>query len=516
MRRVATITLGTLLGLALAACSNDPAPPMAMLGDELGVTEASLTPAQRRTRAGQIRDAAYAAGMEQGYLLAGIADAETNMSHCWSELTWACMGPNSSDCGGGPVVAGAGDGPCSLRQGGLGMFQFDAGTFDDTLRREGDRILYIAGNTEAAVDFVANMVIRSAYVPGVDTRAEAIAWMNGVRIGNERWDPWIRTVTHYYNGCAPTYSCWTSRYAHYRDNTAGVHDEMGADFWVVRRDWGAAYVMQTFPLARDPFPLEAGSTFSGYLEMRNTGAQTWRPGEVFLGTTEPRDVASPIAAPDWVSPNRAATIDRDVPPGGMGRFAFSVRAPDAAGDYAQYFNLVREGVAWFSDSGGPIDAQIQIRVTSTPAPACAGGLGPSWTCEGTDRVRCDAGMVFREACAMGCISTSAGAVCATGTADDDGDGTPNDLDCEPADPDVHPGAPEICEDGIDQDCSGLDARCGAGGDGGVPPVADGGGDPTGRGGLSGGCSAGRHGPASAGSLSVLAIGVALARRRMRR
>ncbi|MCA9614322.1 MAG: hypothetical protein KC586_16315, partial [Myxococcales bacterium] len=85
-----------------------------------------LTAAQRRVRAGEIRDAAAANGITQGWLLAGIADAETRMSHCWSELTWACQGPNSSDCGGGPVVAGAGDGPCSLRQGGLGMFQFDA------------------------------------------------------------------------------------------------------------------------------------------------------------------------------------------------------------------------------------------------------------------------------------------------------------------------------------------------------------------------------------------------------
>ena len=123
--------------------------------------------------AGQIRDAACGAGMTQGWMLAGIADAETRMSHCWSELTWACQGPNSSDCGGGPTVAGAGDGPCSLRQGGIGMFQFDAGTFDDTLRREGDRILSIAGNTQAAVDFVAAMVQRSAYTPSLPTRESA-------------------------------------------------------------------------------------------------------------------------------------------------------------------------------------------------------------------------------------------------------------------------------------------------------------------------------------------------------
>ena len=227
-----------LLGIVLAiACTPPDSPaPMGMLdpGGDIGAATASLTAAQRRVRAGQIRDAAYAAGMTQGYLLAGIADAETNMSHCWSELTWACRGPNSSDCGGGPVVAGAGDGPCSLRQGGLGMFQFDAGTYDQTLAREGTRILSIAGNTQAAVDFVASMVVRSVYISGVDTRAQAIAWMNGVRVGNARWHPWIQTVTHYYNGCTPSgCSVYTSRYNHYRDNTRDVYNEMGATFWVV-------------------------------------------------------------------------------------------------------------------------------------------------------------------------------------------------------------------------------------------------------------------------------------------
>ena len=234
MRR--TLVLG--LALVLTSCSPvDPPPPMGMLIEDgdIGMSRASLTgAAARRTRAGIIRDVAYENGTTQGWLLAGIAEAETNMSHCWSELTWACQGPNSPDCGGGPVVAGAGDGPCHLRQGGLGMFQFDAGTYDDTLRREGQRILYIRGNIEAAVDFVTDMVARSTYIPGVSNRTQAIDWMNGVRIGNDRWHPWIQTVTHYYNGCVPgRCSVYNSRYAHYRDRTTSVYNEMGASFWVV-------------------------------------------------------------------------------------------------------------------------------------------------------------------------------------------------------------------------------------------------------------------------------------------
>lgn len=194
--------------------------------------ESSLTASQRQARAADIRDAAYANGIETGFLLAGIADAETQMAHCWSELTWACKGPASADCGGGPVVAGAGDGACSLQQGGLGMFQFDAGTFSDTLAREGNRILTIDGNVAAAVDFVVKMVRDSAYVAGVNTDAQAIAWLNGVRIDNSRFDPWVKTVTRYYNGCQPGWSCWSQRYAHYRDHATGVWYEMGGSaFW---------------------------------------------------------------------------------------------------------------------------------------------------------------------------------------------------------------------------------------------------------------------------------------------
>lgn len=218
-----------VLPAILVACANEPVSPA-----ELATS--TLTASQRRARAGQIRDAALAEGMTRGWLLAGIADAETSMSQCLSELTWACAGPNSADCGGGPVVAGAGDGPCSLRQGGLGMFQFDAGTFEETLAREGRRVLTVAGNTAAAVDFVVGMVIRSVYISGVDDRAAAIAWMNGVRIGNGRWDPWIRTVTHYYNGCLPSYSCFSERYARYRDHTRNIYAEMGASFWEADRD----------------------------------------------------------------------------------------------------------------------------------------------------------------------------------------------------------------------------------------------------------------------------------------
>src|SRR5678815_3809570 len=63
----------------------------------------ALTSAQRKARAEIIRDTAAGLGMTNAALLAGIGEIETNFAHCWSEATWACQGPASSSCGGGPV-----------------------------------------------------------------------------------------------------------------------------------------------------------------------------------------------------------------------------------------------------------------------------------------------------------------------------------------------------------------------------------------------------------------------------
>ena len=200
-----------------------------------------------------------------------------------------------------------------------------------------------------------------------------------------------------------------------------------------------------------------------------------------------------------------------------GRFNFTVRGPDAPGDYPQYFGLVREGVSWFAQSGGPADNVIQIRVTSTAPPPCPEGIDGTWSCEGSDRVRCERGMVFRETCEHGCAGEPA--ECAGPVVDDDGDGSTTD-DCDPADASIHPGATEVCDDGIDQDCDGLDPVC-DGGDGGtvVGPRRDAGpGGPGGDAELVGGCSV-AHGT-HAGRLGAIpflfaAICAGLVRRRRR-
>ena len=180
-----------------------------------------------------IRDAARARGIANAYLLAGIANDETGLAMCWSEATWACQGPNSPDCGGGPVIAGSADGPCSARQGGLGMFQFDAGTFTDTLNQYGNDVLTVAGQTSHAIDYATAMVRRSAYTTDAETDDKAGAWLDRFDPANPTLvDQWISTVVRYYNGCQPGWSCWASRYQTYSDGFhLAISEPGGLAFW---------------------------------------------------------------------------------------------------------------------------------------------------------------------------------------------------------------------------------------------------------------------------------------------
>ncbi len=198
--------------------------------------QSELTVAAKMPRYALIRDSARARGIENAYLLAGIANTETGLAHCWSEATWACQGPSSPDCGGGPVIAGSADGPCSIRQGGLGMFQFDAGTFDDTLNRYGAHVLTIDGQMDAAIDFVVNMLVRSAYTTNTETDANARAWINAFDVHNPTLeDQWIRTVLRYYNGCQPSWSCWSPRIQTYTDGLMAAVNDPGLAFWAEGR-----------------------------------------------------------------------------------------------------------------------------------------------------------------------------------------------------------------------------------------------------------------------------------------
>jgi hypothetical protein len=198
---------------------------------ELATTESELTTAVRHERFGLIRDAAAEMGLYNAALLAGIAISETNLAHCQSEATYACKGPASSSCGGGPIIAGAADGPCTDMQGGLGMFQFDSGTYAQTVAAYGDSILTIEGNTAQAVNFVvvrAEMDIASA-----KDWMSTVGWLNDIEMmsGTPTMEEWASFIVCRYNGCCSSSSTCTTRRTGYRDNAIDAFTEMGAAFW---------------------------------------------------------------------------------------------------------------------------------------------------------------------------------------------------------------------------------------------------------------------------------------------
>jgi hypothetical protein len=205
---------GVLVPLGLfGACASDP-----------GISSA------HRERLAQIRDTAAEIGVHNAALIGGIAASETNLAHCWSEATYACRGPDSPSCG-GPIIAGSADGPCAAMQGGLGLFQLDAGTWTDTLTTYGDAILTIEGNTAQAVSFVIDKVMSD--VAGAPDWIGASAWIDGVPLVAD--DPvmaqWAKLLACRYNGCCTASPLCAQRAAGYRDHAIELYRELGAAFW---------------------------------------------------------------------------------------------------------------------------------------------------------------------------------------------------------------------------------------------------------------------------------------------
>jgi len=124
-------------------------------------------------------------------------------------------------------------------------------------------------------------------------------------------------------------------------------------------EWAATLVGQSMPQT-----LGAGEMQAAWVEFKNTGTATWEPGVTKLGTTDPQDRDSALSAPDWLSANRAATVDAATKPGETGRFTFSLRGPVVSSEEAltEHFGLVQEGVAWF-----PSSASLTVDVTVMPA-----------------------------------------------------------------------------------------------------------------------------------------------------
>src|SRR5438034_11362482 len=109
---------------------------------------------------------------------------------------------------------------------------------------------------------------------------------------------------------------------------------------------------------QSPWPtLRPGGTVSYTMHFRNTGTETWQRGvagrQVNLGVAGDSTAFADLGmAVGWLNANRVATtLEAAVPPGALGTFTFTLRAPAAAGTYRLPLHPVLEGVQHLEDEG---------------------------------------------------------------------------------------------------------------------------------------------------------------------
>lgn len=195
-------------------------------------------------------------------------------------------------------------------------------------------------------------------------------------------------IAHYTSGCPNLPTAWSDWAFHQYTSTGsvpGIAGNVDRNRWngsyadleafaagpVTQADWAAEFVSLTAPKQ-----LELGATGTVTIVLKNVGLATW-DGSTRLGTTEPRDHASPLAAPSWIGPDRPAAVVGTVPPGETYAFEFEVVAPLEVGTVLEHVGVVQEAVAWFSDDGqgGPADDLLWFQIEVVPDDPGQGGQG---------------------------------------------------------------------------------------------------------------------------------------------
>lgn len=98
--------------------------------------------------------------------------------------------------------------------------------------------------------------------------------------------------------------------------------------------------------------LTPGEETTLVVEIRNKGNTVWSSTgdrSTKLGTAKSLDRDSVFYSATWPSQNRVAIVDRDISPEEIGKFIFTVKAPEKIGVYKEYFRPVVEGITWMED-----------------------------------------------------------------------------------------------------------------------------------------------------------------------
>ncbi len=220
--------------------------------------------------------------------------------------------------------------------------------------------------------------------------ANVATWLELVEAGTGRkpiiytgsyfWDDNVQTdafvdhplwIAHYTNACPNLPTVWANWALWQYSSTGSVAGIDGnVDTNVFNGNWdelndlaGNGYRARIVSVAA-PAELRSGEVGQVEVVFENLGARTWG-SDVKLGTTMPRDRESAFASTTWEGPHRVSVLEEEVGSGELLTLRFEVIAPAETGVYVEHFNLVREGVAWFSDTppaGGPEDDALSLSI----------------------------------------------------------------------------------------------------------------------------------------------------------
>ncbi|MCG6964468.1 MAG: sulfatase-like hydrolase/transferase [Acidobacteria bacterium] len=148
-----------------------------------------------------------------------------------------------------------------------------------------------------------------------------------------------------------------------------------------------------------PTELQAGSTVTVPLTLRNDGTVAWVPGRSF-------HVAYHWSEPDGtvvVWDGARSELPQEVVPGATVELDATLTAPAAAGRYLLQWDLVRENVCWFSERMAEVPPGVPVQVEAVP-PVHAFSVvkqdAPRWMLSGAGRtvnvvVRNDGSLTWR-------------------------------------------------------------------------------------------------------------------------
>lgn len=224
--------------LTAVACASAPG------DEEVAASSAEISRVMpRKDVVDGVKKGARNRGITNTLLVAGIANHETNLAHCVDDYyvqqcKQAPSLPKSKSCKGGSVTIGNADGTCEA--GGLGLFQIDRGSQQDTVAVYGPRVLEVEGNTEIGIDYILDSQINCIEPDGPPSfgpdpeqwRRKATDWINGIKRGTANYNTFFTCVARYYNGCLERDGCDTAaRAAEYRQNTEALITEFGEAYF---------------------------------------------------------------------------------------------------------------------------------------------------------------------------------------------------------------------------------------------------------------------------------------------